>query len=395
MSVLGETSIETFLSDYWQKKPLIIRNAFPGIESPVSVDELAGLACEEAVESRLVFETENDKPWQLHNGPFEETYLQSLPDRDWTLLVQGLDHWVPEAAELLEYFRFVPNWRLDDIMASFAPVGGSVGPHFDRYDVFLLQTIGQRRWKIGGVHDNSSPRVEGTPLHILADFETQEEAVLNPGDMLYLPPGVAHWGIAENDCMTLSIGFRTPSHADVVTGVADSVADSPALDRQLEDPAPALQDNPGRISDSQINELRSILENALQTPDAIASWFGQAMTEPGHEGIVEPPEDPMDSTTLQELVGEGVSLIWNEGSRFSFYDLPDDGGRLLFVDGQRFRLTGNATGIAGVLCAGRHPDMTALAGYIQEPALADLVVSLINQGSLYPEGDDEAEDDGE
>ncbi|XOZ34073.1 JmjC domain-containing protein [Halomonadaceae bacterium KBTZ08] len=392
MSVLGETSIETFLQDYWQKKPLIIRNAFPGIQSPVSVDELAGLACEEAVESRLVFEEENGKPWQLHSGPFEASYLQSLPEKDWTLLVQGLDHWVPEAADLLDHFRFIPNWRLDDIMASFAPVGGSVGPHFDRYDVFLLQTIGQRRWKLGGVHDNSSPRVEGSPLHILADFETQEEAVLNPGDMLYLPPGVAHWGIAENDCMTLSVGFRTPSHADVVTGVADFVADSPELDRQLTDPAPASQDNPGRISDRQINELRSILENALQDPDAIASWFGQAMTEPKHAGIVEPPEAPMDAATLQALVSDGTPLIWNEGSRFSFHDLPDEGGRLLFVDGQRFRLTGQATGIADVLCASRHPDVDALNRLLQDTALAELVASLVNQGSLYPEGDDEESD---
>lgn len=395
MGVLGETSIETFLKDYWQKKPLIIRNAFPGIESPVSVDELAGLACEEAIESRLVFEQENGKPWQLHNGPFEESWLQSLPDRDWTLLVQGLDHWVPEAAELLDHFRFIPNWRLDDIMASFAPAGGSVGPHFDRYDVFLLQTLGQRRWKIGGVHDASSPRVEGSPLHILADFETEEEAVLNPGDMLYLPPGVAHWGIAESDCMTMSIGFRTPSHADVVTGVADFVAESPELDRQLEDPAPEVQDNPGRITDSQISELQSILEKAVKSPDAVASWFGQAMTEPKQSDIVDPPEDPLDAGSLQALIHEGTPLVWNEGSRFSFYDLPGDGGRLLFVDGQRFRLSGDATGIADVLCAGRHPDMQALTRLLKDPALTDLVVSLVNQGSLYPEGDEEEDEDGD
>ncbi|NIV29912.1 MAG: cupin domain-containing protein, partial [Anaerolineae bacterium] len=327
MGVLGDTSIDTFLNEHWQKKPLIIRNAFPGIESPVSVDELAGLACEEAIESRLVFEKENGKPWQLHNGPFDEDYLQSLPHRDWTLLVQGLDHWVPEAAELLDHFRFIPNWRLDDIMASFAPEGGSVGPHFDRYDVFLLQTIGQRRWKLGGVHDASSPRVEGSPLHILADFETEEEAVLNPGDMLYLPPGVAHWGIAENDCMTLSIGFRTPSHADIVTGVADFVAESPELDRQLEDPYPQVQDNPGRITDAQISELQAILEKSLKDPDTVASWFGQAMTEPKQTGIVEPPGEPVTASALQAIVHEGTPLIWNEGSRFSFYDLPGEGGR--------------------------------------------------------------------
>lgn len=393
MGVLGETSIDTFLRDYWQKKPLIIRNAFPEIQSPVSVDELAGLACEDAIESRLVFEEENGKPWQLHNGPFDESWLQSLPDRDWTLLVQGLDHWVPEAAELLEHFRFIPNWRLDDVMASFAPAGGSVGPHFDRYDVFLLQTIGQRRWKIGGVHDASSPRVEGSSLHILADFETEEEAILNPGDILYLPPGVAHWGIAENDCMTMSIGFRTPSHADVVTGVADSVAESPGLDCQLEDPSPGIQDNPGRITDAQINELQSVLENAIKDPEAVASWFGQAMTEPKQTGIVEPPEEPLNASALQSIMHEGTPLVWNEGSRFSFHDLPDNGGRLLFVDGQRFRLSGDATGIAETLCAGRHPDRHALIRYLQDPALTQLLVSLVNQGSLYPEGDEDDEGD--
>lgn len=162
MDMLGGLTPSEFLRDYWQKKPLVIRQAFPDFHCPVSADELAGLACEEGVESRIVIENDDGKPWQLHNGPFSPDRFSSLPEQDWTLLVQGLDHWVPDIADLLEHFRFIPNWRLDDIMASFAPKGGSVGPHYDQYDVFLLQAQGHRRWTFGGHCDHTSPRVEGT-----------------------------------------------------------------------------------------------------------------------------------------------------------------------------------------------------------------------------------------
>jgi len=392
MSVLGPHSVEEFLNQYWQKKPLVIRNALPDLEPPVAVDELAGLACEPNIESRLVFEEENGAPWQLHNGPFDEDKLQNLPNSHWTLLVQGLDYWIPEAADLLDAFRFIPNWRLDDIMASFAPEGGSVGPHYDQYDVFLLQTHGQRRWKLGAVRDNSAPRVEGSPLHILADFETVEEHVLNPGDMLYLPPGVSHWGIAENDCMTLSIGFRTPNHAEVVTGVAEYVSDSPGMGRHLEDPAPRPLDNPGRIDDALIDELTRIIRNSLDDPEAVASWFGQAMTEPKHDAVIQPPETPMTASTLRQRIESGDDIAWNEGSRFSFYDDRNNGGRLLFADGKRFRLNGDAAGLAELICAGRRIDAGSLSPWLRDDALTDLVVTLYNQGSLYF-GNDSGEPD--
>lgn len=388
MSVLGTYSIEEFLNHYWQKKPLVIRNALPDLEPPIDPDELAGLACEPEIESRLVFSEENGHPWQLHTGPFDEDRLQSLPGHDWTLLVQGLDYWVPQAADLLDAFRFIPNWRLDDIMASFAPQGGSVGPHYDQYDVFLLQTQGQRRWKLGAVRDNSAPRVHGTSLHILADFETLEEQVLEPGDMLYLPPGVSHWGIAENDCMTLSIGFRTPSHAEVVTGVAEYICDQPQLARHLEDPAPRRLDNPGRIDDALIDELTHIIQHNLNNREAVASWFGQAMTEPRHDGVVQPPATAMTAQRLRDHNAANKQILWNEGSRFSFHDSHDAEGevRLLFADGQRFRLRGEAMGLAETLCAARHISAPALAPWLRDETMTDLIVTLYNQGSLYFEG---------
>ena len=392
MSVLGEHSVKTFLAEYWQKRPLVIRNAIPDFESPVSGEELAGLACEGEVESRLVLEQEDGKPWQLHSGPFEESRFQSLPSSHWTLLVQGLDYWVPEIADLLEPFRFIPNWRLDDIMASYAPVGGSVGPHYDQYDVFLLQAEGQRRWKVGGVYGPDAPRVQGTPLHILRDFETVEEYVLNPGDMLYLPPGVAHWGIAENDCMTLSIGFRTPSHAETLTGFTDYLVSQHGLGEHLVDPDPKLLDNPGRIDQAVIDELARIVRQCTDDPQALAGWFGQAMTEPKHAGIVEPPETPFSETDLYRQVAQGRDLVWNEGSRFAFHDQQDSEGevRVLFADGQRFSLRGNAREFAPVLCAGRHLGAADLLPWLEDEALLGLLTTLANQGSLYdPQAIDE------
>ena len=180
--VLGDISAEEFLADYWQKKPLLIRNAIPNFEPPVDGDELAGMALEQEVESRLVVGAD----WQLEHGPFTEERFQTLPSTDWTLLVQAVDLWVPEVAELLHEFNFLPPWRLDDIMVSYAEAGGSVGPHFDYYDVFLLQGAGQRRWQIGQRCDNDTPLATGTDLKIIADFKATNEWVLNTGDMLWV-----------------------------------------------------------------------------------------------------------------------------------------------------------------------------------------------------------------
>ncbi|HEY0893456.1 MAG TPA: cupin domain-containing protein, partial [Cellvibrio sp.] len=275
---LGDMPIEEFLRDYWQKKPLLIRNAFPGFESPISPDELAGLALEEEVESRIVLE-KGETPWELRNGPFDEKTFETLPESHWTLLVQAADQYVPEVNQMLDAFRFIPNWRLDDIMISYAPDKGGVGPHFDYYDVFLLQGLGKRHWKIGQMCDNNSPRVEGTRLKILSEFHTTDEWVVEPGDMLYIPPGIAHWGNAQGDeCMTYSIGFRAPSHADIISEVGQEVALSIADDLRFSDPDLQLQNNPGEIGAEAIAQVQKILQQHL-TPENIAHWFGKFMTE--------------------------------------------------------------------------------------------------------------------
>ena len=289
---LGEMSAETFLREYWQKKPLLIRNAFPDFEPPVSADELAGLACEEDVESRLVIQDAEGDQWALENGPFEDARFSELPESHWTLLVQAADHWIPEANALLEQFRFIPSWRIDDLMISYATKGGGVGPHYDNYDVFLIQASGQRRWEIGGIFGEDSPRRDDTPVMILPEWNTEETFILNPGDMLYIPPRVGHNGIAESDdCMTYSVGFRAPSHADILRQFTDYVGEQLKSETRYNDPDLRLQSSPGQILQTDIEKVRGIISGYLNEPDLLENWFGEYMTEQKYPEQSGPSED--------------------------------------------------------------------------------------------------------
>ncbi len=381
MDMLGGLTASEFLRDYWQKKPLVIRQAFPGFQCPVSPDELAGLACEEAVESRIIIEDDAGKPWQLHNGPFSPDRFNELPEQDWTLLIQGLDHWVPEIADLLEQFRFIPNWRLDDIMASYAPKGGSVGPHFDMYDVFLLQAQGHRRWTFGGHCDHTSPRVDGTPLRILSSWDGEETVTLAPGDMLYLPPGIGHHGIAEDDCITLSVGFRAPTLDDLLTGFTDYLSQHAKASEHLNDPDLKVQDNPGTIAPDVIDRLSSVIQEQLGDRRNLSLWFGQFATAPKSLDIVVPNEEPANPQDLAEAIRAGEQLRWNEGSRFAYHELDNE--TALFVDGEQFLLKGDARPLAPLLCAAARISMADLAEFAGDQALLGLLTTLYNQGSVY------------
>lgn len=369
---LGDMPVETFLRDYWQQKPLLIRNAFPDFESPLDGDELAGLALEEDVESRLVLE-QGKTPWELRQGPFEEDDFATLPPSHWTLLVQAVDQWVPEVQELLHHFRFLPDWRLDDIMVSYAVDQSSVGPHFDYYDVFLLQGNGRRRWRIGQNCDSQSPRLEGTALNILQDFEGTEDWVLEPGDMLYIPPGVAHWGTAEgDDCITYSIGFRAPSVADIFTELSQDIASRLSNDQRYRDPALTPADNPGEIPADTLNALDELIQRHL-TPEAIQDWFGRYMTSPKYPDLE--PEDPEE--TGQDWT-RFPRLERHPASRFAYRAEGDQA--TLYVDGEQHACSRT---LAESLCADIAPDTQRLkAGARSDRDLA-LVSELIDTGKLW------------
>ena len=273
--ILGNTTAEEFLGSYWQQQPLLIRAAMPDYRSPISADELAGLALEEEVESRLVQCA--DSQWSLRHGPFVAEDFSSLPEQDWTLLVQGVDLWVPQVQELLKRFNFLPPWRLDDIMVSFACPGGSVRPHFDQYDVFLLQVEGQRRWQIGPTCTPQTPLLTDPVLRIVANFSAQQEWVLGPGDMLYLPPGVSHWGVAQSECLTFSIGFRSPSIADMLGDLAVELI-AQGYDKHYRDPRLVPGMAVTEIDPAFVAQAKTQLWQAINDDDLIADWFARFMT---------------------------------------------------------------------------------------------------------------------
>lgn len=288
MNVLGATAPAQFLREYWQRKPLLIRNALPQYVSPISPEELAGLALEQEVESRLV--TSSGDQWSLRHGPFAEDDFRSLPEQDWTLLVQGVDLWVPEVKALLGRFDFLPPWRLDDIMVSYACPGGSVGPHFDQYDVFLLQVEGQRRWRVGAPCDARTPLREDLPLRQIKDFRPQQDWLLEPGDMLYLPPGVSHWGVAETACLTFSIGFRSPSIADMLGDLSVELL-SQGYDVHYRDPALSPEMAAQDIDPAFIAQAKQQLWQALNDDDLIADWFARFMTATKYPELEELTEE--------------------------------------------------------------------------------------------------------
>jgi 50S ribosomal protein L16 3-hydroxylase len=277
LPLLGGLTAAQFMRRHWQKKPLLIRQAVTGLSAPVERDALFALAGREGVESRLIARREGR--WTLRHGPFTRRALPPLSRPGWTLLVQGVDLHLEAAHELLQRFRFVPDARLDDLMVSWASEGGGVGPHFDSYDVFLLQVTGRRRWRIGRQSDLSlQPDV---PLKILQHFEPEQEFVLEPGDMLYLPPRWAHDGDAVGgDCMTCSIGFRAPQRGGLAGELLQRLGediDDPVL---YQDPKQPATNTPARMPDGLQAFATAALQRALARPEAVALALGEVMTEP-------------------------------------------------------------------------------------------------------------------
>jgi 50S ribosomal protein L16 3-hydroxylase len=279
VNILGNISKEQFLKEYWQKKPLLIRQAYPNFEPLIPADELAGMSLEEEIESRIIMENGPDSPWQLISGPFKEETFSSLPEDKWTLLIQGVDQWVPEAADLLQDFNFIPNWRIDDLMISFATDGGSVGPHYDQYDVFLLQAEGQREWRIGQMCTEHDAFLQESKLRLLAKFEETDRWVLEPGDMLYLPPRLAHYGISQGNGQTYSIGFRAPSQSELMHSLVDQIDASTNEDQRYGDPELALQAHSGEINEAALQQVRDFMTQALADPVLLGDAIGKLMTE--------------------------------------------------------------------------------------------------------------------
>lgn len=306
--VLGGITAEKFLQEYWQKKPLLIPNAIENFIPPIGPDELAGLSLEDEVESRLVIG--ND--WCVEHGPFDESRFAELEDHNWTLLVQSVDLWVPEVAALLNEFCFLPRWRIDDIMVSYAAEGGSVGPHFDNYDVFLLQGQGQRQWSVGDPCDKNSPLITHADLRILADPAFNQQWTLNPGDMLYLPPRYSHHGVALGPCTTFSIGFRAPSAVEILDDLTTELISQQNLFDHLKDPplTPEMASQP--ISPAYLEQIRGLIKHSLRDDQLLMNWFAQYMTTPKQPNLVNSTGAGRSATVKNDQTGEIVRFLNGE-----------------------------------------------------------------------------------
>lgn len=304
-TLLGSLSVNEFLRDYWQKKPLLIRGALPQFNGLLTPEQTIKLACTEDVQARLVKQQHGQ--FELKQSPFTAKDFKGLSKAQWTVLVQGLNHHLPEAAALLKLFDFIPHARLDDLMVSYAPKGGGVGPHFDPYDVFLLQGMGHRRWQISTQTDRTL--IEGAPLRILKDFKIEQEWVLAPGDMLYLPPQCAHNGIAEDDCMTYSIGFRTPAYQELAEQFLVYLQDRICVDGLYADPDLKTQTHPSEINPDMLNQVEKAIGQVRWDKGDIKNFLGCYLSEPKPHIFFDAPEPEMSLKKFAKAIQHsGVTL---------------------------------------------------------------------------------------
>lgn len=376
---LAGLSPDQFLDLHWQKRPLLVRDALPTLVPPVSAEELAGLALEAEVESRLVLQ--QDSTWQLLRGPFEDDRFATLPETHWTLLVQDLDQHLPAVSDWFELLDFLPSYRLDDIMASFAPAGGSVGPHYDQYDVFLLQVTGHRRWQLSTRFDRQQVRAD-TELCILSHFEPEQEWVLGPGDMLYLPPHVAHFGVALDDCITFSLGCRAPSVAEIVSHFARRAIETVDDSVRYTDADLQRSSSPHVLDPAALARVEALLHRHLRLDaEALARGFATLVTEPKALFAREYVEPLAEAEVLGRL-RQSSEVSRRKGSRWLL--VPVAGGAFLAVDGMEFRLESAATDVAEALCRNQCFDVSTVSQWLARAEAREVVSQLLRYELLEP-----------
>ena len=373
---LGELSPQDFLENYWQQQPLVVRQAFPGFTSPISADELAGLSCEADVNSRIVIEKGGKHPWQAIYGPMDEAVFQSLPDTHWTLLVNDVEKYLPQLAWIVDRFRFIPEWCIDDLMISYAPEGGSVGPHLDQYDVFILQAQGHRHWQLHSREVAQDNQVADTDLRIQKDFQAEQEWLLAPGDLIYIPPGVSHYGVATDECLSFSIGFRAATHAEMLQDFVEYISRGLPAAATFRNPNLVVQQHANEITAATIDTVRDILKDYLR-PDhpELPRWFGRFISD-GKTDIT--PETGQTAADFKQLVAAHGVLARHPSSHYAFSRCNSHA--LLFIDGDDFDVS---AGFAEALCAHRQVDVQSLAG-IMTAAEQQLFLDLFNSGKLSP-----------
>ena len=385
--VLGDLSPARFLAEYWQKQPLVVRGAWPGFRDPFTPEELAGLACEEGVKSWLMLEQDGEEPAATRHGPFTDADFLSLPDTGWTLRVADVEKHAPDLATLLEPFRFIPDWRIQGLTISYATPPGMVVPRANDGDVFLVQGQGRRYWQIA--RRTSAPDADETA----AGFAPQWEWALEPGDLLYLPPGVLYRGATLESSLTYTVDCRAPSHRELLNSFLEFLQEGIDPDARYADPDLTVQDNPGEIAPAALAKVRELLRQTIALDDeTLAVWFGRYLSTPKPGFEAEPEMEPYDEDELRNHLRGGGTLERNPGSQF-YYIAEPQAETILFVDGQEFALGPTVAFMAPLLCRHRALTPALLRAALQQPDARQLLLDLLNEGYLviYEDAADEGE----
>ncbi|QFU22990.1 cupin domain-containing protein [Shewanella eurypsychrophilus] len=372
---LGELTVERFLKEYWQKKPLVIRQGFNKFKDLLTPEEMAGLACDELVESRRVYKSEGE--WQAEFGPFES--YEHLGESDWTLIVQALNNWLPDAEKLIQCFDFIPRWRFDDVMVSYATPGGGVGPHIDLYDVFICQGSGRRRWRVGDRGPHKEFAAHPALLHTEA-FEPIIDVELLPGDILYLPPGYPHDGVTLEASMSFSVGYRTASAKDMVSALADHLIDNELGCEQIEDPDRELSHQSGRVNATDLARIKAQLLATLDDK-LISEFSGRYLTNSKCE--LDLPEDNLgfQCDDVREMLNQH-ELTRLGGLKVLYFDASVSQG-VFYINGEQVTLSSELAGVIPVLCDNQMLSAARLSTWLANPTFIEKLTDWINNGYWY------------
>lgn len=324
---------QEFLNQYWQKKPLLIKQGFTAFQDPIEAEELAGLAMEESIESRIVTNHNND--WQAYQGPFED--FEKLTEQHATLLVQAVDHWHSDAAQLLQPFRFIPNWRIDDLMISYSTPKGGVGPHLDQYDVFIIQGQGKRHWRVGLPDPTLKQFAQNKKLLQVEQFEAVIDCILEPGDILYIPPGCPHEGYAIENALNYSVGFRAPNQQDLFSSFADHVIDTDSGQKRYTDHTLALRDSKGELLQSETDKVKTLMQALLNNDELFKHWLGNTLSQAKHEMDLAPLEEPITCEQMSDLIANNAEEFERLGGVRAIYQQLED-TLLLSINGENYPL---------------------------------------------------------
>ncbi|GBU13144.1 50S ribosomal protein L16 arginine hydroxylase [Enterobacterales bacterium] len=361
---------QEFLEKYWQKRPVILKKAFIDFIDPITPDELAGLAMEPEVDSRLV--SYKNGQWQASNGPFE--HFDNLGETGWSLLAQAVNHWHAPSAELVRPFRVLPDWRLDDLMISYSLPGGGVGPHIDQYDVFIIQGMGSRRWRVG----DKLPLKQFCPHPALLHVEPFTPIIdedLEPGDILYIPPGFPHDGVTHTEAFNYSVGFRGPNSRDLISSFADYALENDLGGEHYSDPDLTLRDHVGKVEEYELERVRSMMHQLIDQPEDFKQWFGRFATTPRHELDIAPAEPPYEAQEIVDALMQGDSLTRLSGLRVL------NVGERFFVNSEPLETSNHHA--ADALCRYMLIGKKELGTALQDPEFVVVLTDLVNQGYWY------------